>query len=482
MACRADVSVHGVTLDAMIDTGAGRTIISNKIHEKFKKLLGVMEVTQLSLHSASGNRCNIHGEVQLNIALRGKNYTQKAVVADIGHMELILGMDFLCRIGASIDLKNKALLLPNQVVPIRSHKLPCPFPVRLHKKINVACNKEMAVSCECTGWPENTPALFESMIKFGREMALVDGIVTPREGKFFVTVTNRSSLREKLDSGLYIGSLTQVDTNHDGGEECLAVYESIMIGQDGTSFQSPASPNTMANVWAMGDYTMISEQNCVGVDSAPLTVKQRFSNENVATDRSGATRKSCDNSRIRVVKPNFTDVTRSGEGTGTCPEHLLCVLPDGGLTRGQRKQAMALVTEYQDTFVGPDGKVGTTNLVQHTIDTGEAKPNRQPVRRFGFDRDIEDTELDKLLTEGKIVPSRSPWASPMGLGKKRDGSTRLCCDYRRLDVATIKDACNLPRIQDALASLSGSTWFSTMDCATGRWLISRGQKEDCYLY
>jgi hypothetical protein len=226
----------------------------------------------------------------------------------------------------------------------------------------------------------------------------------------------------------------------------------------------------------MGDNTMISDQNCVGVDSAPLTVKQRFSNEKVATDKSGATRKSCDNSRIRVVKPNFTDVNRSGEGTGTCPEHLLCELPDGGLTRGQRKQA--IVTEYQDTFVGPDGKVGTTNLVQHTIDTGEAKPIRQPVRRFGFaDRDIEDTELEKLLAEGKIIPSRSPWASPIVLVKKKDGSTRLCCDYRRLNDVTVKDAYPLPRIQDALASLSGSTWFSTMDCAQGYWQIGMAPED-----
>ena len=88
VACRADVVVQGVIIDAIIDTGAVRTMISSKIYEKLKNLLGVMEVTDISLNSASGNRCTILGEVQLNFALRGKNYSQKAVVAEMGHIEL----------------------------------------------------------------------------------------------------------------------------------------------------------------------------------------------------------------------------------------------------------------------------------------------------------------------------------------------------------------------------------------------------------
>jgi hypothetical protein len=188
-------------------------MISSKIYEKFKNLLGVMEVTDISLHSASGNRCKILGEVQLNFVLRGKNYSQKAVVADMGHIELLLGMDFLYGCGATIDLKNKELLLPNHVVPLRSHKLTRAFPVRISNTALIASMKERALCCDCTGWPDNTPALFESMVIMDNDIALVDAIVLPKAGQFIIPVRNHSSLTEQLDDGLYIGSLTQVDTD-----------------------------------------------------------------------------------------------------------------------------------------------------------------------------------------------------------------------------------------------------------------------------
>ena len=66
-----------------------------------------------------------------------------------------------------------------------------------------------------------------------------------------------------------------------------------------------------------------------------------------------------------------------------------------------------------------------------------------------------------------IRPSQSPWASPITLAAKKDGSTRFCIDYRRLNAATEKDAYPVPLIQDIFDQLQGSTIFTTLDLRSG---------------
>ena len=64
-------------------------------------------------------------------------------------------------------------------------------------------------------------------------------------------------------------------------------------------------------------------------------------------------------------------------------------------------------------------------------------------------------------------PSDSPWASPVVLVTKKDGSTRICVDYSRLNSVTVKDVYLLPHIDDSLRLLGNQPWLSTMDLASG---------------
>ena len=104
-----------------------------------------------------------------------------------------------------------------------------------------------------------------------------------------------------------------------------------------------------------------------------------------------------------------------------------------------------------------DSDLGRTRL---TSNTGDTQPVHQQARRLPFHQQQEVRGLlDDMLSQGIIEPSCGPWASPIVLAKKKDGTTRFCVDFRRLNDCTPKDAQPLPRPDDTLDALGGAQYF-----------------------
>ena len=76
-----------------------------------------------------------------------------------------------------------------------------------------------------------------------------------------------------------------------------------------------------------------------------------------------------------------------------------------------------------------------------------------------------------MLDKNVIKTSNSPWTSPIVFVQKKDGTTRFCVDYRKVNAVTRKDAYPLPRVDDTLNTLAGSKWFSTLDLISGYWQV-----------
>ena len=111
----------------------------------------------------------------------------------------------------------------------------------------------------------------------------------------------------------------------------------------------------------------------------------------------------------------------------------------GDVTSDQRQRVADLLSEYDDLFSRGIFDMGRTNLVEHTIDTGSNRPIRESLRRHPRTRlDEIDRQMDELLQNDFVEPAASPWASNVVLVKKKDGSFRLCVDYRRLNSVTYK--------------------------------------------
>ena len=118
-------------------------------------------------------------------------------------------------------------------------------------------------------------------------------------------------------------------------------------------------------------------------------------------------------------------------------------------------------------------------MLQHHINTGVSPPICQPTWRVPLSqRDTVYQLLQEMLKRNVISPSKSPWASPVVLVKKKDGTIRFCVDYRKVNNVTTKDVYPLPRVDDTLDTLAGSVWFTTLDLKSGYCQVEV-TPEDC---
>ena len=137
----------------------------------------------------------------------------------------------------------------------------------------------------------------------------------------------------------------------------------------------------------------------------------------------------------------------------------------------QQQQLNELFSEFSDVFSRGEDDLGNTPLLEHAIET-HGPPLRQPYRRQNpAVRREEMAQVQQMLSNNVIRPSNSPWASPVVMVRKKDGSLRFCVDFRQLIAATVKDAHPLPWTDDLLDALHGAKWFSTLDLKSGYWQV-----------
>ena len=142
--------------------------------------------------------------------------------------------------------------------------------------------------------------------------------------------------------------------------------------------------------------------------------------------------------------------------------------------------SFVLLEGFHDVFSLAEGERGETNLVEMEIDTGDSVPKKQAARQMPFAvRHDVALHLQKMLEQNVIQPSNSPWASPVVLVQKKNGSLRFCVDYRSLNSVTKPDRFLLPRIDNMLDQLGEMKYFSTLDLASGYWQVcmSRTSRE-----
>ncbi|XP_057808403.1 uncharacterized protein LOC131022873 [Salvia miltiorrhiza] len=130
---------------------------------------------------------------------------------------------------------------------------------------------------------------------------------------------------------------------------------------------------------------------------------------------------------------------------------------------------VAVVREFQDVFpeklpgLPPNRQIELAN----DLEPGSAPISKTPYRMAPKELEELKIQLQELLDLGFIRPSVSPWGAPVLFVKKKDGTMRMCIDYREINKITLKNKYPLPRIEDLFDQLKGASVFSKIDLRSG---------------
>ncbi|KAD1573174.1 hypothetical protein E3N88_42603 [Mikania micrantha] len=202
----------------------------------------------------------------------------------------------------------------------------------------------------------------------------------------------------------------------------------------------------------------------------------------------------CNEKIVRITLPSGEQISIQGERRGVPLNIMSCMKANKYLKKGytailaliteqpkkERKiEDIVVVRDYPEVF--PDDLPGLppARQVEFQIDLtpGAAPIAKAPYRLAPTEMQELSNQLQELLDKGFIRPSFSPWGALVLFVKKKEGSFRMCIDYRELNKVTIKNRYALPRIDDMFDQLQGSSYYSKIDLRSGYHQL-RIQKED----
>nr|GEV28591.1 putative reverse transcriptase domain-containing protein [Tanacetum cinerariifolium] len=145
---------------------------------------------------------------------------------------------------------------------------------------------------------------------------------------------------------------------------------------------------------------------------------------------------------------------------------------DEDKSKGKRLKDLPVVQEFPEVFLEDLPGIPPTRQVEFRINLipGAAPVARAPYRLAPSEMKELAEQLQKLTDKGFIRPSSSPWGAPVLFVKKKDGSFRMCIDYRELNKLTVKNHYPLPRIDDLFDQLQGSSVYSKIDLRSGLFM------------
>ncbi|CAF2749573.1 unnamed protein product [Rotaria sp. Silwood2] len=427
------VQVNNVSQHAIVDTGSCTTIIHEHLRKKIhhKKFLFKRKKYQ----SASCTSVNIIGEVELEIKVNGHKTFIVADVASNLIANLLLGHDWLKTNQVNIDLHHQCLTLNHSNG--RTTNTPIldltelQHPVLLLSQVTISPYSEKMIDVTIPSMRNRkNRVLFEPSDDFKRKSIFaINALLHIKHNQTKISVINATDHSQTLPKNSKLGSI---------------------------SYQS---------------------------SSVCLTLPNRSHHENIRLPDCFPSR-SDDNQHPRCYvcyKQFLTGNDLQFHLQATCyPQEMRKYIDNltGHIENGKhRSRLKSVLWRHGKLFDLRTPSVIQTTL-KHAIDTGHHKPiYTPPYRQSNQAEELLTTETNKLLQQGIIEPSISPWSSPVVLVKKKDGTHRFCVDFTKLNAITERDHFPLPRIDDIFDQLSDSHYFTTLDFKSGYFQVPLDKRD-----
>jgi len=438
-------SIHGVNVWFTVDTGASRTILSDRVFKKIAKERQpeLKNYTDPPLEQAGGIPLSESGVSEMELVFnRFQDDPLKlrieVAVADIKD-EVLLGLDA----GDTVDV----LASKNQVL-IDGQAVPC------------ICVKSSRVGKVRASGRYAVPAYSEAILE-----AVVDTNNDDLQGEVIIEPTPTFSERHSL---IMASSLVDLTKDQVCQVRVLNPFDkSVVIHKDTVLGYAESFGEVLNQVVEVEDEQELGNLHSVRrlqfCQPSKLEVGQAVRQLSKEGDQElcNVNVGMCCSKKAQPDQDPLNSVL---------PEHVqnLFETATEGKTSEEKDAIQKLLVEFGDTFSKDESDLGLTTITEHRIDTGNARPVKQAPRRVPAALiDEEKQAVDQLLKQGVIQESSSPWASPIVLVKKKNGKVRACIDYRKLNAVTVKDAYPIPSTQECLDALSGAVYFSTLDMTSG---------------
>ncbi|XP_052778481.1 uncharacterized protein LOC128215916 [Mya arenaria] len=425
---KGSVNGHSVTFTA--DTGASRTIVSTRVFEQLEVETRPLLDKTARLVGAGGAPIREAGQAKLNLRLGPMQLVEDVMVADIED-DALLGYDILKgRNGQPADI----LLSCNKIV-LDGVSIPVFQIGKEDKTRRVVVAEDMTLP----GQAEAVVNVYIERYEADDKDMAADYVVEPTE-----------AFKERYP--LQMAS-TLVNLNH-------APTCKIRI----------LNPFP-AEVTLKQDAEIGVAEKIERIVTVLSQVEHQQEIENYVAARRVNTASTVEETKARAY---------STKASNQVPSHLISLLNRSteGKSIAETEAVASILAKFGDTFSKDDWDIGLTHLAEHSINTGDAVPIKQRPRRVPLAYAEEEKQaIEDLLNKGVIKKSTSPWASPIVLVRKKNGSVRPCVDYRRVNALVKPDGFPLPRIQDCLDAVADSQYFSSLDLTSGYFQIPL-KKED----
>ena len=464
------LSIEGIPVVGLVDPGASVTCLGFAIWWRYRTQWGALKPFESTVHGAHGKPLHIAGRTEhLDIQWgEARGRASFIVIVGLESPPCLIGMDIMWPLRVRIDVTEGTATLAQ------------PDPQTIH--LNAAQTQQPQK--KLLPWPTSSPPLSQEAAESGASLQTPRAVATPpplpqRQGRSLAEAANATPPESAQTPAPPPGpppapSNPTAPSNraHPHKASCARLLQTADIPPETPRLVRCHNPWPSEDVLFCPDGALPAFVTGIPALSSGPELWYAVHNHRPEPLQLHAGQSIGVLEVVHLAEAPASAPPSSTHPTPPCQPPL----PEN-LSPLQQQQLNEVFKEFQDVFSQGDDDLGNTPLLEHGIET-HGPPLRQPYRRQNpAVRREEMTQVQQMLSSNVIRPSNSPWASPVVMVRKKDGSLRFCVDFRQLNAATIKDAHPLPRIDDLLDALHGPKWFSTLDLKSGYWQVPIAEQD-----